>query len=102
VASSRSPDVRNYPAESDWDLILIDGDHSLEGCLHDYCAVRDSARRIALHDIVSDACGGVVRVWQFIERVVPANRLFTQVQQYDDVRTRTGRSFLGIGLVDFS
>lgn len=102
VASSRSPEVLRYLTQHTWDLVLIDGDHSMEGCLHDYCSVRNAARRIALHDIASDVCGGVVQVWKFIEGIVPARRLFTQLQQYDDVQTRTGRNYLGIGVVDFS
>lgn len=102
VASSRSPDVVRYLNQAMWDLVLIDGDHSLSGCAHDYSAVRNCARRIALHDIASDACGGVVQVWEHIEGVMPRKRVFKQVQQYDEVKARTGRSFLGIGVLDFS
>lgn len=102
VASSRSPEALQFLAQVPWDLALIDGDHSMEGCWHDYCAVRNTTRRIALHDIASDVCGGVVQVWKLIEAVVPGHRLLTQQQQYDEVRARTGRSYLGIGVVDSS
>ncbi|HVZ08748.1 class I SAM-dependent methyltransferase [Rhodopila sp.] len=102
VDSSQSPPVLAYLNETMWDLVLIDGDHSLSGCLHDYAAVKNTARRIALHDIGNDACGGVVQVWKLIEGVMPANRLFTRLDQYSDVNDRTGRQFLGLGIVDFT
>ncbi len=102
VTSSRSPEAVRYLTGTPWDLVLIDGDHSLQGCLHDYAVMKNVARRIALHDIASDACGGVVQVWNLIEGAVPAKRLFKQVQQYEEVHARTGRSFLGLGIVDFT
>jgi Methyltransferase domain len=102
VASSQSPEVLAYLASTHWDLVLIDGDHSMQGCAHDYAAAKNTARRVALHDIASSACGGVVQVWKLIEAAMPAERLFTQVQQYEEVSMRTGRGFLGLGIVDFT
>lgn len=102
IASSRSAAVLQYLGQPGWDLVLVDGDHSLEGCVADYSAVRNSAKRVALHDIASDACPGVPAFWDVLKGVMPAHKLFEQVQQYDEVRTRTGRRYLGLGIVDLS
>jgi Methyltransferase domain len=102
IANSRDPDSVAYLGSQTWDLAFIDGDHSYEGCSADFEAVKNHARRIALHDIASSACPGVVGLWSEIRRFVPAHRVFEATDQYRDVRERTGRRFLGIGVVDFS
>lgn len=102
IANSRDPEAISYLGSLPWDLAFIDGDHSYEGCCSDFHAVRQRAKIIGLHDIASSACPGVVRAWREIGNVVPTNRTFEAVDQYRDVRDRTKRTFLGIGLVDFS
>ena len=102
IANSRDPDTISYLGSRTWDLAFIDGDHSYEGCSTDFQTMKDCARLIALHDIASSACPDVVAFWQEIRRLVPAPRIFEAIDQYRDVRERTGRTFLGIGLIDFS
>ncbi|HEY6433113.1 MAG TPA: hypothetical protein VIZ17_14125 [Acetobacteraceae bacterium] len=85
-----------------WDLALIDGDHSREGCWADYQAVKDSARIVAVHDITNDNCPGVREVWRHIRSIVPARFVFEQTDQYRETYDRTGKRFLGIGAVAYS
>jgi cephalosporin hydroxylase len=99
IGSSRSQPVTTFLHGRPWDLVLIDGDHSSEGCRLDFECVRHGAGLVALHDICSDSCPGVVEVWQLIRQTTPASRLTEFVTQYDDVFRRTGGSFLGIGIV---
>ena len=102
IANSRDPAIISYLGSAQWDLAFIDGDHSYEGCLSDYLSLKDNSKILALHDIASDACPGVVRVWEEIRRVVPLKRVFEATDQYRDVKERTDKTFLGIGLIDFS
>ena len=101
IANSASPQAVSYLGANQWDLAFIDGDHSYEACVNDYQSVKNSAKLIGLHDIVSSACPGVARAWGEIRKVVPRARLAEIVDQYRDVQERTGKNFLGIGLVDF-
>ncbi len=102
LLSSLSPEGRTLCQQMRWDLVMIDGDHSYDGCSADYNTVRDHARLIALHDIVSDACPGVKQLWGELKRAVPVLRREEFVDQYESVVTRTGQKFLGMGVVDFS
>ena len=102
LANSRDPDTISYLGSRTWDLAFIDGDHSYEGCSADFQTMKDCARVIALHDIASSARPDVAALWREIRRFVPSSRVFEAVYQYRDVRERTGRTFLGRGLIDFS
>jgi hypothetical protein len=101
VDSSASAAVKALIETRTWDLVLIDGDHSFRGCLQDFISVRNYAKRIALHDIISDSCPGVRGVWQLVSNVVPGEWISVYVDQYKDVFERTNQNFLGIGLIDF-
>src|SRR5580704_9247269 len=89
LISSLSNDGRRLIQQMRWDLALIDGDHTYEACAADYDSVRDHARLIALHDIVSDVCPGVRQLWQELKRAVPVLRREEFVDQYENVVTRT-------------
>jgi hypothetical protein len=102
LISSLSNDGRRLIQQMRWDLALIDGDHAYEACAADYDSVRDHARLIALHDIVSDVCPGVKQLWQELKRAVPVLRREEFVDQYENVVTRTHQEFLGMGVVDFT
>jgi hypothetical protein len=68
-ADSTSREVADYVvANSPFDLILIDGDHSEEGVRRDFELVRSHARAIALHDIVGENTPGVRAMWERIRR----------------------------------
>jgi hypothetical protein len=86
---------------SGWDLALIDGDHSREGCWADYQMLKNNTRIIVLHDIVNDNCPGVGEVWRHIRGIMPTRRIFEQTDQYREVYERANRRFLGIGAVCF-
>ena len=81
------------------DLVLIDGNHEEIYCRKDFEAVKDHANLIAFHDIVSDACPGVVKIWQEVKIKYADEFDFHEfVEQYESVKARTHQSFLGIGL----
>jgi len=101
IQSSADPQMKSFLGSKNWDFAFIDGDHSYEGCVSDFHAVRQNASVIGFHDIASAACPGVVRAWQEVRGIVPSSRLFEATDQYTSVRERTGCSYLGIGLVDF-
>ena len=102
IGDSLAADNVAYFGSRRWDLAFVDGDHSYEGAVSDYRAVKNCSKLIVLHDIVSGACPGVVRAWGEITATAPASRIFAAVDQYQDVRRRTGQTFLGIGVVDWS
>lgn len=77
------------------DLLFIDGDHSYEGVKADFEALGPRSRVVVFHDIVSDACPGVVRFWREIVAAFPG-RTAEFVDQYDSV---IAGSFLGIGVL---
>lgn len=78
------------------DLLFIDGDHSYEGVRDDFEALgRSRSHVVVFHDIVSDACPGVVRFWKEIVDAFPG-QTSEFVDQYDSV---TAGSFLGIGVL---
>jgi len=82
-----------------FDLVLIDGDHRREAVKSDFMKVRPFARHIALHDIASDSVPSVRDVWNEIKRDYATEFSFTEfVEQYPEVQSRTGHTYLGIGL----
>ena len=48
-------DSKKLELEGGYDLCLIDGDHSYEGCKNDYLKVRNNCRYIVFHDILNKA-----------------------------------------------
>lgn len=55
-----------------FDVILVDGDHSFEGCLWDLTISVKSLKSegwVILHDITSDACPGVREVFELNKKV---------------------------------
>ena len=102
IGDSQGPGLSAFLGSAAWDLAFIDGDHSYEGCAKDFESVRQRSKLIGLHDISSQPCPGVRRMWEEIKRIVPASRLFEATDQYKDVRERMKATYLGIGVVDFS
>lgn len=93
---------RSAIASRFWDHALIDGDHSFDGCMTDFLLLKDRAKRVAFHDIVSDTNPGVVQVWETIRSVTPARRIFEQTQQYTEVAARSGQNLMGLGVVELT
>lgn len=82
-----------------FDLVLIDGDHTLEGCREDFELVRDRGRVLVFHDIVSQPTPGVTAVWQEVKRLHGGLFDFYEfTDQYPEVSRESGEEFLGIGV----
>ena len=97
--SSRSEEFASLIYSSQFDLALIDGDHSLEGVTSDFRTVQDKVRYAVFHDIFSDACPDVGVFWNNL----PASNftpLAAFIDQYAEVQQRTGRKYLGIGVAE--
>lgn len=99
-ADSQSPEFRSLLAASEpFDLALIDGDHSLEGCWKDFLLVKDRASILAFHDIASDVVPGVGEVWRKLRAdYAAAYEFFEFTAQYASLRRTTGKNFLGLGV----
>jgi cephalosporin hydroxylase len=83
----------------EFDLVLIDGDHSEEGCRQDFETVRDRARIVAFHDIVSDPVPGVGRVWRTVKDTYADRYEFLEfTQQYPELQEQAGVPYFGIGV----
>jgi predicted DNA-binding ribbon-helix-helix protein/cephalosporin hydroxylase len=82
-----------------FDLVFIDGDHEEGACQNDFETVREKANICVLHDITSDSAPGPGRVWNRIKRAYASEyEFFEYTEQYESVRNRTGKSYLGIGM----
>jgi hypothetical protein len=81
------------------DLVLIDGDHSEEGCWQDFCLVSDAASVIVFHDIVGQRNPDVGKVWQRVRRTRADEFEFVEfTEQYEEVVARTGGPTAGFGI----
>lgn len=96
---SQSPGFRDFVEQrGPWDLVFIDGDHSEDGCRHDFESVHGKARMIAFHDIAEPGFPGVARVWQWVREHYGDEYDFREyVDQYPAVERAQGPHF-GIGL----
>jgi cephalosporin hydroxylase len=82
-----------------FDLVLIDGDHSEEGCREDFETVRDRARIVVFHDIVSDPVPGVGRVWRDVKATYADRYEFLEfTEQYPELQVTVGVPYYGIGV----
>lgn len=86
-------------ANGPFDLVLIDGDHSYEGCLSDFKTMKNHAKMLAFHDIVGMGVPGVMRVWKEIKEAYNKEfDFFEFTDQYEEVTSETQKTWLGIGL----
>lgn len=89
--NSQSQEFKDYIATKQFDLVLIDGDHTYEGAKSDYLLIKDHAKIIVFHDITSVACPGVMKIWNEIKHNYDS---YEFTQQYHEIP----HSFLGIGV----
>jgi hypothetical protein len=99
TTSSQSSAFYDAYLSHDWDLVLIDGDHSYKGAQEDYNIVKDRARYIAFHDIVNSLCPGTQQIWADMKRIYSTDKMHQWTEQYDEVLLRMRGSIMGIGLV---
>jgi len=90
---SHSETFKTFIKENHYDLIFIDGDHSYQGVKDDFLACKDSGKIFVFHDIISDACQGVVRFWNEMKQE-PGYTFHEFTDQYPEVKG----NFLGIGV----
>jgi cephalosporin hydroxylase len=82
-----------------FDLALIDGDHDADPVRRDFERVQPHARMLAFHDIANPDMPGLRKVWDELKASQGDRYEFHEfVAQYDDVLTRMGRPYLGLGL----
>ncbi len=79
------------------DFVLIDADHTEEGCRYDYNSVKTFANIISLHDISNDNCPGVKKVWLEIKKD-SSYICFEFIEQYEDIKQKENKNFLGLGV----
>lgn len=92
--NSHSIGFENFLEDKYFSLVLIDADHSYESVKKDTELLLDRTDIIVLHDIVSDACPGVVKYWsEFKSTYSTIFNFYEFVDQYSSVNG----SFLGIG-----
>jgi len=88
-ASSTSPEAHKVIKAYKPDLILVDGDHTEEGCRADWEFAKDVAPWVSIHDVCGSGFPGVIKVWEEID--LPKEEW---VEQYQDPPQN------GMGLVD--
>ncbi len=82
-----------------WDLVLIDGDHHEQALRRDLENVIGAARIIAFHDIATAIAPAVRRVWDEFKSQGAARFDFFEFDgQYDEVVSRTGKTWQGLGV----
>lgn len=97
VNSSSSKFFKRFIKNEYFDLALIDGNHSFEACLNDFELIKNKSNIIVFHDIVSDVCPGVVKVWKGVKE--DSNfKTYEIKDQYEEVTQREGKKYLGIGI----
>lgn len=96
---SQSYEFKEYMKKNYFDLIFIDGDHSYQGVSGDYEIMKKNGKIFVFHDIVNDACPGVVCFWNELKTNEKDNyNFFEFTEQYEDVWNDTHNKFLGIGV----
>jgi precorrin-6B methylase 2 len=97
---SKSQEFEEFINNTFFDLIFIDGDHSYDGVKNDYIKCKDSGRILVFHDIDNDACFGVIQFWNELKYYESNNYTFYEFKdQYNDVFQKTGKKYLGIGVM---
>lgn len=85
-----------FMQKNNYDLILIDGDHSYDGVKQDSENTINNCKIQVFHDIVNQHCPGVVEYWKEIKnKISDTHNIYEFTDQYDSVNG----NFLGIGCI---
>lgn len=96
---SQSQEFKTYMETNEFDLVFIDGDHTYSGVMNDYEVCKNSGKVFVFHDIVNNACPGVVQFWNELKYYEQDTYDFYEfTEQYLDVWEDTHQTFLGIGV----
>lgn len=98
--SSSSQQFQDAYKKHDWDLVLVDGDHSYQGAKDDFMMIRDNCRYTAFHDIKNIFCPGTQQLWHELCQEYSKDKMQSWCDQYDDVLLKIRGSIMGIGLID--
>jgi len=99
-ADSLSAEFLGYIGDQTFDIAFIDGNHDYQAVMRDYENFVGRSQVLVFHDTVSDACPGVVRAWGEIKQHTSGEWHSLDItDQYDDVFRRTGRRYLGLGML---
>lgn len=92
--SSGSDEFKKMATSRRWGVCLVDGSHKYEDVVRDFEIVNGNADVIVFHDVCSDACPGVVKIWEEMKTKHPY-RCYEFTKQYF-----TDKSYMGIGILD--
>jgi cephalosporin hydroxylase len=92
---SNSDDFKTYHSNSRPDMVFVDGDHSMFGVMNDHLLVRETAKIIVHHDVVSVQCPDTTLFWNYVKN---AESEFSYAEFLDQYESVNG-SFLGIGVL---
>jgi hypothetical protein len=99
MLNSSSKEFKELINDKWFDVIFIDGDHSYAGVSNDYNICKHKSNIFVFHDIISNACQGVVTFWNELKEQENEHFNFYEfIEQYDDVFKNTNKKYLGIGL----
>jgi len=98
--SSQSEEFKEEFYKKNWDLVLIDGDHSYQAVKNDFSIVNGNSKYIAFHDIRNIFCPGTQQIWQDIKNDHKNFKFHEWTDQYDEVLLKIRGSIMGIGLVE--
>ncbi|MFA5089296.1 MAG: class I SAM-dependent methyltransferase [Candidatus Omnitrophota bacterium] len=100
LADSQSRLFKEFiKTHSAFDLVFIDGDHDEDVCQRDFDNIKDKANIFILHDIISESVSGPGKVWRRIKSKYSRDyHFFEFTEQYESVKKRTGKSYLGAGM----
>ncbi len=83
----------NLRLSDNYDLIMVDADHSYEFVMRDFEKVKNHGRYILFHDIADDSQPGVRQAWLEIKQ---GYRYMEFVDQYPGMT----QSYMGLGLIE--
>lgn len=99
VSSSKDEKFTSIFNSHEWDLTLIDADHSYGAVKFDFESAKKKSKMIAIHDIKNILCPGTQQIWHEIKEKYEDKKLNEWCDQYDDVLIRNRGSMMGIGLL---